>query len=104
MEKMEQENKNIKTKETTSIPFFVHEGILARFERINKRLWITVILLIILLVGTNAGWIWYESQFIEQTIEVTQENADGYNNYIGNDGDINNGETNDQNSNESQEG
>ena len=104
MEKMEQENKNIKTKETTSIPFFVHEGILARFERINKRLWITVILLIVLLVGTNAGWIWYESQFIEQTIEVTQENADGYNNYIGNDGDINNGETNDQNSNESQEG
>lgn len=104
MEKMEQENKSIKTKETTSIPFFVHEGILARFERINKRLWITVILLIILLVGTNAGWIWYESQFIEQTIEVTQENADGYNNYIGNDGDINNGETNDQNSNESQEG
>ena len=104
MEKMEQENKNIKTKETTSIPFFVHEGILARFERTNKRLWITVILLIVLLVGTNAGWIWYESQFIEQTIEVTQENADGYNNYIGNDGDINNGETNDQNSNESQEG
>jgi len=104
MEKMEQENKNIKTKETTSIPFFVHEGILARFERINKRLWITVILLIVLLVGTNAGWIWYESQFIEQTIEVTQENADGYNNYIGNDGDINNGETNDQNSNENQEG
>ena len=100
---MEQENK-IKAKESTSIPYFVHEGTLARFERINKRLWITIILLIILLVGTNAGWIWYESQFIEQTIEVTQENADGYNNYIGNDGDINNGETNDQNSNESQEG
>ena len=99
---MEQENK-IKAKESTSIPYFVHEGTLARFERINKRLWITIILLIILLVGTNAGWIWYESQYIEQTIEVTQENADGYNNYIGNDGDINNGETNNQDSNESQE-
>ena len=99
---MEQENK-IKAKESTSIPYFVHEGTLARFERINKRLWITIILLIIRLVGTNAGWIWYESQYIEQTIEVTQENADGYNNYIGNDGDINNGETNNQDSNESQE-
>lgn len=99
---MEQENK-IKAKESTSIPYFVHEGTLARFERINKRLWITVILLIVLLVGTNAGWIWYESQYIEQTIEVTQENADGYNNYIGNDGDINNSETNNQDSNESQE-
>lgn len=71
MEKMEQENKNIKTKETTSIPFFVHEGILARFERINKRLWITVIMLIVLLVGTNAGWIYYESLYEE--VVVTQE-------------------------------
>ena len=73
MEKMEQENKSIKTKETTSIPFFVHEGILARFERINKRLWITVILLIILLVGTNAGWIWYESQFIKMLRPIRRE-------------------------------
>ena len=82
MEKMEQENKSVKTKETTSIPFFVHEGILARFERINKRLWITVILLIILLVGTNAGWIWYESQF-EETTTVTQDTSwDGDGNVV----------------------
>lgn len=45
------------------IPYFVHEGVAARMERTNKRLWITVILLIVLLVGTNAGWILYESQF-----------------------------------------
>lgn len=31
----QQDNKAIKTKESTSIPFFVHEGMLARFERIN---------------------------------------------------------------------
>lgn len=94
---MEQEDKNV------SVPYVVHEGAMARLERVVKRLWIIVILLIILLVGTNGAWIWYESQYIEQTIEVTQENADGYNNYIGNDGDINNGETNNQDSNESQE-
>lgn len=98
MEKMEQENKNIKTKETTSIPFFVHEGILARFERINKRLWITVILLIVLLVGTNAGWLYYESLWSDEITTITQENADGYNNYIGNDGDISNGEANNNDS------
>jgi hypothetical protein len=41
------------------------------------------------LVLTNAGWIWYESQFIDE-ITVTQTNDDGYNNYIGDDGDITN--------------
>lgn len=94
---MEQEDKNV------YVPYVVHEGAMARLERVVKRLWIIAILIIILLVGTNGAWIWYESQYIEQTIEVTQENADGYNNYIGNDGDINNGETNNQDSNESQE-
>ena len=53
---MEQEDKNI------SIPYIVHEGVMARFERVIKRLWIIAILLIILLVGTNGAWIWYESQ------------------------------------------
>lgn len=84
-------------RENTSVPYFVHEGILARMERTIKRLWILCIVLIILFVGTNGAWLWYENQFIEQTIEITQENEDGYNNYIGNDGDINNGETNDHN-------
>ena len=63
----------------------------AMAERTIKRLWICVLVLIIALIGTNAGWLYYESQFETITTEVTQENADGYNNYIGNDGDIVNG-------------
>lgn len=52
-------------------------------------------LLIIMLVGTNAMWIYYEAQWeVVETTEVTQDNNGGYNNYIGNDGDINNGEAN----------
>jgi hypothetical protein len=50
--------------------------------------------LIILLVLTNALWIWYESQFetSESYEEVIVDANDGGNaNYIGNDGDINNG-------------
>lgn len=76
-----------------AVPYIVHESAMARAERGAKRLWIVIILLIVLLVGTNGAWLWYESQFETVTTEVTQENADGYNNYIGNDGDIVNGET-----------
>lgn len=76
------------------IPYIVHESAMARMERQFKRLWITILVLIVLLVGTNAAWLYFESQFEDVvTTEVTQENSDGYNNYIGNDGDIVNGET-----------
>ena len=85
--------KSCKSKEQPSeaVPFIVHEGMMARAERTAKRLWITILLLIALLVGTNGAWIWYQSQF--EDIAISQENEDGYNNFIGNDGDIFNGET-----------
>lgn len=70
------------------IPYFCHEGEMARAERTIKRLWILCILLVVLLVGTNIAWIVYENSF--EDIVVTQDNADGYNNYVGNDGDITN--------------
>lgn len=62
-------------------------------ERTIKRLWIVIILLVVLLVGSNVAWLWYESQFETVETQITQENENGYNNYIGNDGDIYNGET-----------
>jgi hypothetical protein len=71
-----------------------------RHERREKRyIWI-IVLLILLVVGSNVGWLIYESQFevVEETsTTVTQDNENGYNNYIGNDGDINYGETNNKN-------
>ena len=80
----------------TQIPYIVYEAEMTRSERNFKRLWVVVIILISLLVTTNLCWLAYESQFetVEST-EITQENADGYNNYIGNDGDITNGEASD---------
>ena len=62
----------------------------ARLERVIKRLWVLVLVLIVLLAASNAAWIWWESQFEEVRIE--QDNESGYNNFIGNDGDIYNGE------------
>lgn len=76
------------------VPYIVHEGDMARLERANRRLWILSIMLVCLLVGTNAGWVWYESQFQDEVMTITQENEEGYNNFIGNDGDIINGEAN----------
>ena len=65
------------------VPYIAHESAVARLERVIKRMWVLVLSLIILLVASNGAWIWWESQY--QTIEntITQENADGYNNYIG---------------------
>ena len=60
-----------------SVPYIVHESSMARMERQVKRLWITVLALIAMLVATNGAWIWYESQFsdIETTIEAEQDGS-----------------------------
>ena len=77
----------VKEQHAEPVPFIVHEGMMARAERTAKRLWITILLLIVLLVGTNAGWIWFESQFeySQTTQEVTQESNHGDNSFIGGD-------------------
>lgn len=56
-----------------SIPFCAMEAVIDRFERIIKRLWVIIIILIVLLAGTNVAWILYESQFEEVTTVTTQE-------------------------------
>lgn len=55
-----------------TVNYLIFESVQVRLERTNRRLWILCIILILALIGTNAGWIYYESQFEEST-EVTQE-------------------------------
>ena len=82
----------------TTIPYVVYEANEMRHERREKRYVWLIAILIFLLVGTNIGWLIYESQFeVVQDTTITQENENGYNNYIGNDGDINYGKANDKN-------
>lgn len=60
------------------IPFIAFESATSRQERTIKRLWILCLVLIIALLGTNAGWLYYETSFDE--VSVTQEveaTADG---------------------------
>lgn len=82
------------------IHFAAHESAMARAKRHTKALIWVIVLLIVLLVGTNAGWLIYNSQFEvveENTTTITQDNAEGYNNYIENDGDIVNGKADNNN-------
>lgn len=57
-----------------AVPYIVHESAMARAERGAKRLWTVIILLIVLLVGSNGAWLWYESQF--ETVETTTIEAE----------------------------
>lgn len=85
--------------EHKDVPYIVHEGIMTRLERTIERLWILAIILIILLFGSNAGWIWYENQFEDKvtTIEAEQDADNGGSNYVVNG---NYGETESQDNNE----
>lgn len=93
--------------DTVMIPYFAHEGEMSRMERANKRLWIVIIILIVCLVGSNVGWLIYESQFSEvvTTTEIEAEQDGSYNFVSGGDliyGSEGQNQNNDQNAGENQ--
>lgn len=79
---------------SNEVPFIVHEGEVARLERVIKRLWIMCIIIFTALVLSNGLWTYYSTQW--ETVEVSQDADNGINNYIGSDGDITNGKADDQ--------
>ena len=79
-------------KDPERVPYIVHEASMARMERQAKRLWITILVLIFILIGTNGAWLWYNSQFeaVETVTEEYQADAsDGGNAIINGDGSVN---------------
>lgn len=52
-----------------TVSFAAFESACTRLERANHRLFIIIGMLLIALIGTNAAWIYYESQW--QTVEST---------------------------------
>ena len=67
---------------------FVFESCEMRHEKREKRYFIIIVFLIVLLIATNVAWLAYESQFkvqtsetvtatTNQTVEATQETAQG---------------------------
>lgn len=71
----------------TMISRVVFESEMARWERNFKRLVIIILVLIVLLVGSNIGWMVYESQFEDIVVsqDVEQEADGGDNHFIGGD-------------------
>lgn len=61
----------------------------------SKRLFIVWIITFVALIGTNAGWMWYESQFEEtvtETIEASSDSGDAYGTIVsGDDSEVNYG-------------
>ena len=55
------------------VPYIAHESAVARLERVIKRLWLLVLVLIVLLAASNAAWLYYESSFEEIRIEQDNE-------------------------------
>ena len=70
-----------------SVSYIAHESDMSRLERQLKRLWVVILVLIFMLVGSNCAWLWYESQFetVETVQEVVQEADNGENHFIGGD-------------------
>ena len=88
------------------IPYIAFESVTARQERTIRRLWILCIILIITLLGTNAGWIYYESSFedvsVTQEVEATTDgNSDLHLNTVG--GDYHGGQSESEANNQNQE-
>lgn len=75
---------------------YAFERMQSKDERNDKWRNLTIIILIVLLVVTNAMWLWAWNQYDyveDYTVDVDSEDG-GNANYIGNDGDIYNGESN----------
>ena len=77
-----------------SVPYIAHESSMARMERQIKRLWIALIVSVVLLFTSSAIFTlaWMQYDYSSEEI-VTVDGKDGIANYIGNDGDIVNGES-----------
>ena len=85
------------TNDMAVMPIAQHEKDENRLMGIIKWLIAVIVILIVLLVGSNVGWLIYESQYevVQESTEtkIEQDNENGDNNYIGNNGDITYGET-----------
>lgn len=73
--------------EHEKISYYVHEGMMARMERTNRRLWILCIIIFLAFVISNGAWIWYENQWevceTSQSVDQDIDTGDGDANITG---------------------
>lgn len=75
------------------VSYLAFESVMARWERSNKRLIIIIGVLIALLFASNCAWLMFMCGADFESYEVDADAGQGeiHYNYIGEDGDINNG-------------
>lgn len=82
---------------TVQIPYYLHEGEMERagiaykeeterLERLNKRWFVSFLIVLVMLFGSNLAWVIHESQFEDQVIsyEVAQDSGEGGQNTFSN--------------------
>lgn len=74
------------------VPYIVHESAMARQERTIKRLWIALFISICLWAATVGAVIYYESQFVDESIWQEVDTGEG-DAFIAGIGDVNYGES-----------
>ena len=65
------------SKKADPVPFPVFESVKATMERGARRLWIVILVLLLLLAGSNIGWLVYESQFTDEVWTIEAEADEG---------------------------
>lgn len=70
---MIEDNKN----NIKDVPYLVHEGDMTRMERTNERLWIIIIILIILFVGSIAYIIYEKDQYEDVVVTTEVDTGEG---------------------------
>lgn len=78
-----------------TVPYIAHQSVAARQERQIRRMWIALIVLAVAWFLTNTIWIGVFSSYDYSSEEIIVDAEDNGNaNYIGQDGNIYNGENN----------
>lgn len=84
-------------RDAAAIPYFAHEGMVDRLDRVNRRILIALIIAVVLLFASNAVWLycWMQYDYVGDDTEIVttvDSEGDGIANYTGNNGGVTIGE------------
>lgn len=79
-----------------TVPYIAHQSAAARQERQIRRMWIALVVATALIFASNAIWLyaWCQYDYSSTMEEIIVDAENGNANYIGQDGNIYNGENN----------
>ena len=70
---------NDNTEKHDPVEFTVYETAQARADRRFRLMWLLIVIMFVALMGTNAGWIVYESTYEDIVMTETTQDGEGVN-------------------------